>query len=55
MTWAQVVLEQAALVRLENGRGGIQWVQALQDAREWFGRLPSFRPDVHANIGFGRG
>lgn len=55
MTWARVVLEQASLVRLENGQGGIQRVQALQDAREWFGRLPSFRPDVYADIAFGRG
>ena len=55
MTWARVVLEQASLVRLENGLCSLQRVQALWDAREWFANLPSYRPDVHANIGFGRG
>ena len=55
MTWARVVLEQAALVRLENGLPSLQRTLALLDARKWFDRLPSFRPDVHVNIGFGRG
>jgi len=55
MTWARVVLEQTSFIRLENGLGSLQRVLALQDAREWFRRLPSYRPDVHANTGFGRG
>lgn len=55
MTWARVVLEQAAIVRLENGLCSLQRTLALFAAREWFDSLPSYRPDVHANIGFGRG
>ena len=54
MTWAHVVLEQASLVRLENGLCSLQRVLALEDAREWFRRLPDWSPEVHANIGFGR-
>lgn len=55
MTWARVVLEQAAVVRLENGLPSLQRTLALYDAREWFDHLPSYRPDVHADIAFGRG
>lgn len=55
MTWARVVLEQTAVVRLENGLPSLQRTLALYDAREWFDHLPSYRPEVHADIGFGRG
>ncbi len=55
MTWALGVLEQTAPIRLENGLASLQRCMALHDCREWFRKLPSYKSEVHANIGFGRG
>ena len=54
MTWAMSILQPASQVRLENGLPSLQRNIARLDAEEWFGNLPSYRPTVNVNIGFGR-
>ena len=54
MTWALGILEPASRVRLENGLASLQRNISRMDAEEWFGNMPSYRPYVNVNIGFGR-
>ena len=55
MEWAWEILEETAPIKLENGLPSLQRCMALNDCREWFKKLPTYKSEVHANIGFGRG
>ena len=55
MEWAWDILEETAPIKLENGLPSLQRCMALNDCREWFKKLPTYKSEVHANIGFGRG
>ena len=55
MRWAWEILEETAPIKLENGLPSLQRGMALYDCREWFKKLPAYKSEVYANIGFGRG
>jgi len=55
MTWARVVLEEADITRPACAAPSPLRVSALQEAREWFRKRPSYHEGVYVNIGFGRG
>lgn len=55
MEWAWEILEETAPIKLENGLPSLQHGVVLYDCLEWFKKLPAFKSEVHANIGFGRG